>query len=66
MKYFKVFYTRANNEPAYWVGKARSNEDAIQRADIHPKLVYDVMLLDKWFDICDKRKGNFLIEDDGN
>ena len=66
MKYFKVFYTRANNEPAYWIGQARSKEDAIKKADVLPKLVSEVWILDDWFDECDERKGNYLKEDDGN
>ena len=66
MNYFKVFYYRSNNQPAYWIGKARSEEDAIKKADVLPKLIYDVWLLDDWEDECDSRKGNYLDTNDGN
>ena len=54
--YFKVFYTR-DNQPAYWIGKASSKEDAIKKADVLPSLIYDVWLLDEWMDECDSRRG---------
>ena len=56
MDYFKVFYFR-QNEPAYWIGKANSKEDAIKRADVSPSLVYDVWLLDDWMEFCEERRG---------
>ena len=54
--YFKVFYTR-ENQPAYWIGKALSKEDAIKKADVLPSLIYDVWLLDEWMNECDSRRG---------
>lgn len=56
MSYYKVFYTR-NNQPAYWVGKANSKEDAMLKADVLPSLIYDVWLLDEWMGECDSRRG---------
>ena len=56
MSYFKVFYTR-DNQPAYWIGKALSKEDAIKKADVLPSLIYDVWLLNEWQDECDSRRG---------
>lgn len=61
--YYKVFYTRANNEDAYWIGNAHSKEDAIKKADVLPKLVSEVWILDEWFDECDSRRGIFLEKD---
>jgi len=62
MSYYKVFYTR-NNQPAYWIGKANSKEDAIKKADVLPSLIYDVWLLDEWEDECDSRRGIFIDKD---
>jgi len=56
MSYYKVFYTR-ENQPAYWIGKANSKEDAMKKADVLPSLIYDVWLLDEWMDECDSRRG---------
>jgi len=58
MDYYKVFYFR-QNEPAYWIGKANSKEDAIKRADVSPSLVYDVWLLDDWMEFQDDRRGYY-------
>lgn len=57
-QYFKVFFT-IENQPAYWIGQANSSEQAIQKADVLPSLVYDVWLLDDWMDECDSRRGAF-------
>tara|TARA_R110000868_G_scaffold168322_3_gene403031 strand:+ start:686 stop:934 length:249 start_codon:yes stop_codon:yes gene_type:complete len=56
-QYFKVFFYTEENKPDYWIGQANSVEDAIKKADVLPKLVYDVWLLDEWEDECDSRRG---------
>lgn len=60
--YYKVFYTR-QDQPAYWIGQANSKEDAIQKADVLPDLVYEVWLLDDWMDECDSRRGVYSDKD---
>ena len=46
MDYYKVLSFN-NGQPNVWIGRAESKQDAIKRADRHPDIVYDVILLDE-------------------
>jgi hypothetical protein len=50
-KQYKVNYF-VGNEPRYMVIYAQSELDAIKRADIDPKLIYNVIDFDVWLDRC--------------
>lgn len=52
-KQYKVNYF-ADNEPRYMVIYAQSELDAIKRADVDPKLIYNVVDFDVWLKRCER------------
>jgi hypothetical protein len=54
----KAYYLIYQSEGVrdYRIVQAHSNEDAIQKADIHPKLIYHVSTLEAWEKFNEERK----------
>lgn len=52
-KQYKVNYF-SEGRPRYMVIYAQSELDAVKRADIDPKLIYNVMDFDDWLERCKK------------
>jgi hypothetical protein len=53
--YYLLFWV--NGKPDFKIVKAHSNEDAIKKADIDPKIVYYVSTLDAWERFNERRRG---------
>lgn len=56
--HYLLYYAKGQRD--YMILQAHSNEDAVKKADIDPKLIYHVSTLEDWERFNEKRKGWYL------
>jgi hypothetical protein len=58
MRAYIVLYF-VKGKPDFMILQANSNEDAVKKADIHPKLIYHVSTYEEWEKFNIERRGMY-------